>query len=411
MMKYGTINQVFLFFVTLMLTIQYYGGISSVVFGVMGEVTDQPTVDNGHKLFKLGQANEILTAMASHSLLASVIGISMFYLIALNASYFVPLLSANVRILILTTVMVMLLVVSKQRWIGTLLLILGLLFGILGASMIPALTEIIPRFGFFGGGIPFAPFLAGFIIIPTLVSFIKSPTPISDVLLTKVSYADRFALLAKITHVPATLRGAAVGCLTGLIPGVSYTISSVVAESIEKIKHKKIETIQSMTQNLLAAEAATKAAVLTALVPLLIFGIPILPSEAMMLSIFEEKGITAQSGALLMQGHLFGIIALFVAIEVSNWLISGYFYTHIAKLYTMLGKYGYHFILAGVVTITVFSGLEDHSVLLTVVTLGVSTLIGFAVANTQTKLPMMFAFFISPVLLPDLYRLYLTHFA
>ena len=80
------------------------------------------------------------------------------------------------------------------------------------------------------------------------------------------------------------LRASLTGALTGLIPGMGTAISSNVAYSVEQ----KISA--SYLQRLTAAESANNAAVITCLLTVLLFGLPILASEALILDLIYSKG-------------------------------------------------------------------------------------------------------------------------
>ena len=65
----------FLFYIVLVSTSQYYSSISSIVYGVAGEMCSMPAVVHGHPLYKLGQGSKILALTSTSSFIASMFGV------------------------------------------------------------------------------------------------------------------------------------------------------------------------------------------------------------------------------------------------------------------------------------------------------------------------------------------------
>ena len=58
----------FVFYSCLISSSQYFGSISAIVYGVPGEISSVPAVDNGHALFKKGQGVHALSSTSVLSL-------------------------------------------------------------------------------------------------------------------------------------------------------------------------------------------------------------------------------------------------------------------------------------------------------------------------------------------------------
>jgi putative tricarboxylic transport membrane protein len=148
---------IFYLFLILIVTIQYYGGISSVVFGVMGEITEQPTVDNGHELFRRGHGNVILPAMATHSVVSGLLSILVLSIIVFNSTYLIFFLSSTAKVLMLFTALLLLFFTSKNKTLTLVLIVCGLFLGIIGSSVVPIATNLVAKYSIFSFGIPFIP--------------------------------------------------------------------------------------------------------------------------------------------------------------------------------------------------------------------------------------------------------------
>ena len=51
-LEYFTILELFVFYAVLMTSLQYYGNVTSILYGVYGEITSGPAVKHGYALFK-----------------------------------------------------------------------------------------------------------------------------------------------------------------------------------------------------------------------------------------------------------------------------------------------------------------------------------------------------------------------
>jgi TctA family transporter len=406
------INTIFFFYIVLITTMQYYGSISSIIFGVMGEPTSQPAVDNGHELFRRGLGDKTLATTATSSFIASLFGVLVFCVCAKYSTFLIMFLSAIFKVSILTSVLVLLVATNKNKLFGIVLLILGLVFGSAGSEIVPWINQVFPKYSVFDGGIPFSALLTGFIVIPTLLSYsLESRTiPVFDSTNLKISFKSRIKNLFDFSYFTSTLRGSIVGCVAGIIPGVSYTISSNLAEMIEKFLNKKSNTNEALTKNILSAEAANNAGSIVVLIPLLLFAIPIVPSEALIMSLVQANGFNYLTGLSFISKHFVIITFLLVFVNLINWFISGYCYKFIIDLYKFLGKYGYTLTLIGCTIIVLITGYNDNQFLYTTYVLLISTICGSLIKDTGTKMIFVFSFFVASDLVPDFYRLYLTYF-
>ena len=97
----------------------------------------------------------------------------------------------------------------------------------------------------------------------------------------------RYFLANWITVIRSTI----VGFFAGFTPGVSTTISANLSYVLEKFiqKRKKLYK-EGDYRSLVAAETANNAGAFSCLLPLLILGIPIVPSEALLYEIASAKG-------------------------------------------------------------------------------------------------------------------------
>ena len=410
-LKHLNIYQVFFFYIVLDSTMQYYGSISAIVFGIMGETTSAPAVYNGHELFRQGHGDSILTATATSSFIASVFGIIVFWMLASHAEVLVTMLSGKIKSVVLFSVLMILAWLSSNRLMSLILIAAGLVVGSAGSDIVTWARVIFPQYSMFDGGIPFAPLMTGFIVVPAMITYMRRANELDQsVMLSVVNPVRRLRYLLNISHIWSTVRGTLVGCFCGAIPGVSYSISSNLAESVEKFLHGNTTTKSSMTKNLLAAEAANNSGAIVVLAPLILFSIPIIPSESLILSLAESNGFTYMAGMEYVSKYLYHILGVLVGINLINWLCSGFCYKYISDLYAAANKYGYHAALVICVVITIFGGIADFQLELTRYVLVASSLVGMIIQRDSVKMTFIFAFFVAGELMPELYRQYLIYF-
>jgi len=110
---------------------------------------------------------------------------------------------------------------------------------------------------------------------------------------------------------PAIGRGTLIGFVFGLIPGASHVISTMVSYAVEKRLSKHPEEFgHGAIAGVAGPESANNAATGSAMIPLLVLGIPAIPATAILLSALQVHGV--QPGPLMIAEHpdlFWGLIA------------------------------------------------------------------------------------------------------
>jgi hypothetical protein len=142
----------------------------------------------------------------------------------------------------------------------------------------------------------------------------------------------------------------------------------------------------------------------------LLFGLAIIPSEAIVLSIAERKGFFGMEGFYYILENFSLLVGILVLFNLINWILAGYWYTFISTIYTRLSKFVYHIILLVSVFIVLYTGYQDNQLTLTILTFVLSIIAGLFIKNSESKLVMVFAFFIAGNVYGDVVRLYIKLF-
>jgi len=255
------------------------------------------------------------------------------------------------------------------------------------------------------GGIPIFPIICGLLIIPLILENWSSKAATS--LSSKVSLASRLKSIYNIKYFPSIARGSVVGFITGLIPGSSYTISSNIADSIEKKFFSKTDTNTSLFKRLVSAEAANNSGSVSVLIPLLLLALPIVVSEAVFLSVAQSKGFGNTVNVEFLLNNLSWIVSTILIVNFINWILSGIFYNVVLDLYRNFKNILYPLIIFISISMLLFQALDQERILIFVITFIVSLTIGMIIKSTESKFAFIYAFFISTLFLDEFYRNFL----
>jgi putative tricarboxylic transport membrane protein len=276
--------ELILFYAAMMCTVQYIGSVVAIYLGIPGENTSLIASKFGHRVYKknpkFGQA--LVTATAFSSLFASVIGLLLIFLFLLLSSYVLWLFGIKTQVITLSIVLLVLLFYQKQNVsINLLQIILGLFLGLLGANTIQSFSITFGQSWLLPGLNDMLVILIIF-VLPNIIRYWhtnKNFLPISSI----VPWKGGLAMICRSKG--SMLRGSVVGSVSGLIPGIGTSISSQLSYFFES------KFSRSNIARIISAESANNSAVLTSLIPLLLFGLPILASEALILDLLSFKGV------------------------------------------------------------------------------------------------------------------------
>ena len=395
--------ELFLFYFSILNASQYYGSIIASAFGLPAELTRFPAVTHGHKLFIDGKGKEAIIGASTGSFIASLFSILLLYIIIVFFSeVFYFFLKGKVILLVLTLVMLISIISSSKKIVSCLFMLLGLFLGYIGLINLSTYTSFATfNISYLDGGIPFYPLMCGLIIIPPILRYKKIKT--SKLKLEKVSLSARFKFLVNLKYFPSILRGTVVGFLSGLIPGASYLISSNLAETIEQKFSKTTENIKY----LISAESANNAGTVSVLLPLLIIGIPIVASEALILGIAETKGYNVSVAFNFLKNNLHLILLSLIGINLLNWITSGIFYNSVIRFYNIIKDYSYVGVAIVSIMAMLFFAVSEYRLLLSLFVFAISLIIGLIINDERPKFLLLICYFISEIYIDEFYRNFL----
>lgn len=371
---------------------QYAGSISALLFGFPGETTSLPAMRLRRFFSTVEDKKQAIYNTAAGSLIGAMVSLVLGMVVCYAVSDYTAYLRTSSILLFTTLALIFCISSSDNRWWESIaMILLGFLFRMVGNDMITG-----ENFGTFGNpylmtGIPMIAVMAGLMVLPVLLSCKRAVIAEEIAVLGPGSIS--FFSWDKLTC-PA-LRGSIIGFLAGLIPFVGSSISSTVAYSVEK--HLNEDPLAQIT----SAETADNSAYFSALIPLLLFGIAIVPSEAVMLNMINRS--TTHLSWASISPLMFQLGIATVVINLICFVMSYNLVDLIVRAYLSIERYLVWIIGSLMILIAYQNGAEQGQGLYFLVMLALMSVLGYLLRNKDT-VPILFAFLVQETLFSALTR-------
>lgn len=345
--------QILLFYMCLAGSSQYTGSVVATTLAVPGETSSLPAVTEGHKMFLNGRGNYAISNSAIGSFFGAGIasGIMLLFLpvgvYAISKFY-----NTHIQSMILIGVALFLIMTyAGQKWYHNLMLFAtGWLLSSIGFS-----RELMQynyewlidykKFYYLHFGLPLYPVVVALFVFPIFLKEWNSPRPSSSAL--DKLWDNKFMQHLKEfwNNIGSSIRGTVIGSLCGLVPHMTSTLASNVAYIKEMSRGRKNGTYDENgdIKSLVSAETANNAAGLTQLTPLLLIGIPITTSEAIVLNIIENNMEVINWETTVATGMFGQLVLYFVVMNALCLLAAWPFAKHLHVLFKVNQKLLYTF--------------------------------------------------------------------
>jgi putative tricarboxylic transport membrane protein len=289
----------------------YGGSTSAILVNVPGEGPSVITCIEGHAMARKGRAGAALAVAAVGSFVAGVLGL-------VGLTFFAPIIAdaalafgppeyfciAFLGLVLLSGI------TGKSMLRSAMMVLIGIMLGTVGLDPMTGIMRFTFGVEGFMKGFDFIIVIMGAYGLGEVLYTIAEPIKAEP--LVKVGFRDLYPTRTEMKRsVPAIFRGTFIGCLIGLIPGPSSTISSFASYAVEKnVSKHRDEFGSGAIEGVAGPESANNSAESSALIPLLSLGLPFTSSAAMLLSGFLIHGITP--GPLLVSTHpdlFWGLVA------------------------------------------------------------------------------------------------------
>lgn len=277
------------FYISLLVTSQYLGSVIASSAGIPGEASSIPAVKEGYSMNMNGKLHIALRTSAIASVLGSFVAILMVLLTITFLEHLYEFYALRVQATLLSLCVIITCLTSNNKtYTNIILMSVGYIVGLAGITQTRSDTWYTSLFDiqdpFLMTGIPMT---VAFIFLYALPTLLGNRFNKQNNLLQIKEQKEKFNL-KKFPYL-STVRGSIIGFFAGLIPNITFTISSQLAYSFEKILKKGRYKIGD-EDCLATAEASNNSAIVSFLMPLLIFGIPIAASEMLIYDMAVNKG-------------------------------------------------------------------------------------------------------------------------
>jgi len=409
LIKLDVIN-LLVFFFALSNTTQYFASVSAIVYGVMGDITSQPAVTHGHRLFRQGRGLEALVWSSTGSFVASVMAIASFAAIMTVVQPVVPwLLQDSVYFTLVSATLIIVILTTGRPLAALAMTLIGMLLGKVGFDPVfreRFLTMGIPELD---GGISMFALVTGFIALPVLIKEWLRPTAHDhNVAPATASLSQRLRLLTHIPYAWTVMRASALGFVLGLIPGSSYRISSNIAAQLES-RRKNAQYDLDM-RCIIAAESANNAGSVSMFIPMLLFAIPLTPIEGVILSLAEMRGLTYNTAPAFLEQWGIVIFAVLVLINLINWLAAGLWFNTAISIYWRCRRWIYALATMACVICVLWFSYQELNLITDTVILSMALAAGWIINDERIKFCLIYGFLIVDTIFYQLYRYYQNFF-
>lgn len=266
-------------FVSLLITSQYFGSITALVYGVPGEISSYPVINERPHL--LGQIDQLLKHTAQGSFVASMLGLATFAALMQAGSLWVYLYNYKIFSWVLAAAVIATVMFGSRangKIINAILFVSGLMLATVGFN-----KDTGQSWGTFGilalsTGIPLAAVALGLLVVPRLAA-------------TPNQALENFGQQSfkVVAHWTSAIRGTVLGIVGGLVPGVTYMASTQLSYFVENKLNAGSPTRPE--QAVIATSSADNAGAVSSLYPLLWLGLPISLGEAMLVWLFDKHNV------------------------------------------------------------------------------------------------------------------------
>jgi putative tricarboxylic transport membrane protein len=385
---------ILIFYIGMLCASQYAGSITAITLGIPGESSSTPAVREGHVLFTQGHGNLAIGTTAISSFAGSIISMLIFFSLLPFLKDLFILWNANVQTMILSLAVILIVMVSDNRWyVSLFFVLLGASFGLTGVNYAVGFEWSTFDQPWLYNGIPLLPFLMGVFVLPELIKGFSLINPQQQVSTVSYSVNVRQNFIEVYKHRWVIVYSSIIGFVSGLIPNLTTRLASNLSWITQKtVIHKTKGYTPGDISCLISAETSNNAATFSVLLPLILLGMPITTSEVVVYEYMMAaknslnlEFILAHADQLMIMFLLANLICLIIAWPLANTMLKIY---QIPKKFLLM-------LLAGLMIFPViFEGYQQGLLLLYLMFFLFFTLLGLILRKTDA-VPMVFAFLIS----------------
>jgi putative tricarboxylic transport membrane protein len=187
-----------------------------------------------------------------------------------------------------------------------------------------------------------------------------------------------------------------LGFIGGLAPGLTTTMSSQLAWIDAKTRNK------TPVERIVASETANNAGAFSQLIPLLLLGIPLIGSEALVLGLVESKGFRLDTTSFHDMFMAVGVSLVFL--NIIGLCLAWPLAKHIIKIFKINIKLLYLTILVVLAMVVVYVGFTNYQTAYYIIVAIALMPMAYLLRKLDT-MPLIFAFLVHDKMIDAGYRL------
>jgi putative tricarboxylic transport membrane protein len=370
---------------------QYIGSVPAIVYGIPGESSSYPAVAESKRLTSVKQVSQAISGSALGSAVGSLLVVGLCWVFVDYTDMIKYFYNTKILVALLVTVTLVMIFTVNNRWYVNVLLIAGgLLLGLIGYNSYLGIKFATFNNMYLYAGLPMPVVLICLFAIPQMLHHFNDDVSKG---LAKSYELGRIYVLNPLAMLGSTL----IGFVGGLIPGLTTVFSSTAAYNVSML------FTRDPVKRIVVSETANNAGAFSMLLPLLIFGVPLIGSEAILLFLMEQKGFNLVQFKFsdFLPTLAMGLVIVNLVGFLLAWPLSRavpFFYKFNLKIVMSL-------LIMMLFCVTVYTGYTNYSTAYYVICFAVLAPIGVMLRNVDT-LPLVFAFIIHNKLIDGTFRLY-----
>ncbi len=306
---------------------QYGDSMTAILMGVPSEAPSVVIGIDGYQIAKKGRAGAALAVSAIGSFIGATVGLVGLILLAEPVSdAALSLGPPEYAAITVLGLFVLSRMSSSSFWMGLAAVTLGLMFTTVGMDPLSGQTRFIFGHIQLAQGIELIPSVMGLIGMAEMLEIAAKTTALPEA--AKVRFRELFPTWQEWREaIPASLRGAGLGFVFGLLPGPSLTLATFAAYRFERRLAPR-EVGHGSVRAVAGPKSADDGAISGTLVPLMSLGIPFTAVTAVLFAGLMLHGIQPGPALMVQQPQIFwGLVAAMyvgnVALLVMNFPLVG----------------------------------------------------------------------------------------
>ncbi len=381
--------QILILYVALTTISQYIGSIPAITFGIPGESSSVPAVIESRNLKTPEQVYQAIVGSAIGSTFGGFVVLALTWVLLDWLIYSVHFFNTAIQFSLYCFMLLAIVFIFKENkyWTNVLLILSGLGLGLIGYNKWTQTTYLTFDNHLLYQGLPMIVVIIILLGLPEVVKNYSTKLTYKNIKYSKASIS--------LNYIKSSWYSV-IGFFGGLTPGLTTTMSSQLAWIYSKT------TKSTPVERIIASETANNAGAFSQLLPLILLGIPLVGSEALVLGLLEGKGFRLDTTTFK---DIFIIVSIaLIFINIIGLCLAWPLAKHIIKLFELNIQRMYTIIMFGFAGVILWIGHLNYQLTYYVLVAICLLPIAYLIRKLDT-MPLIFAFLIHDRIIDTGYRL------